>query len=738
MKHLAAILVFLGMAASAQAFQVSLQRYNASCSGNDGAIIATASGGVPPYTYDWGNGPADPEIFDLAPGTYSVTVTDDAGNTATASCDVGPGAQPPGNITVFDHLGLGGLEPCPGVCNGGFRLHLFRMAGGYSFSTSPDLSYTIAPEDEPQGFDYYITYEFLGACAGQDVTLTITNGCGSAVSTIVVTEVAVPVVNVLQISGSCNGADDGTLSGEVTLDPMSLSLSSWLMRADDGMGTIVDHGLGSFYFGTEAFQLLGMHSGNWTMRFVTTESDGSMQSACTLDVPFVVPDLGTNCGILSGTVHYETDMDCIQNGSDPGMADQMLRITPGPLYAITGPDGSYTVAVPYGTYDLEQLNTVAEQLCPPAAPIPFTVSIGVNAVVDIADSLTTPFDMRVHVWPGVSRVGVPFLYNVSVRNQSGHPGEDVTVTLDYDPLFTYNNASLGVISNVPGQIQWTIPSLGAFEQRNLNIEVQVPPNPALLGTVHMVNVAAASTTNEPGQTDNADLRAHTIVSSYDPNDKQALTSSGQNEAVYLMGTDEFIDYLIRFQNTGTDTAFTITVADTISPLLDLASLEMRGSSHPYAASIATGNVLRFTFANIQLPDSNVNEPASHGLIAFRLRPVSGIAIGSTIDNAADIFFDFNEPVRTNTASLDVGITTVLEERAVNGLQLSPVPTTDRLTIHADGRVLRSVEVIGRDGRVVLRTKGASTLDVSALVPGFYLLRALAGDGLMLQGRFVKQ
>jgi hypothetical protein len=60
-------------------------------------------------------------------------------------------------------------------------------------------------------------------------------------------------------------------------------------------------------------------------------------------------------------------------------------------------------------------------------------------------------------------------------------------------------------------------------------------------------------------------------------------------------------------------------------------------------------VLTFTFANINLPDSNRNEPASHGYLKFSIAPLAAVAQGTRIENSADIFFDYNEPVRTNTA-----------------------------------------------------------------------------------------
>lgn len=69
------------------------QVLNTTCLGvNDGEIDLTVNNGVPPYTYSWSNLPGSPDPQDqtgLATGTYTVTVTDAAGCTATTSATVG-------------------------------------------------------------------------------------------------------------------------------------------------------------------------------------------------------------------------------------------------------------------------------------------------------------------------------------------------------------------------------------------------------------------------------------------------------------------------------------------------------------------------------------------------------------------------------------------------------------------------------------------------------------------------
>lgn len=136
------------------------------------------------------------------------------------------------------------------------------------------------------------------------------------------------------------------------------------------------------------------------------------------------------------------------------------------------------------------------------------------------------------------------------------------------------------------------------------------------------------------------------IGSFDPNDKQAFPVGFGEQHFIEPGTD--IEYLIRFQNTGTDTAFTVTVRDTLSEFLDPTSIELGAASHPYRYELYGGGILKFTFEKILLPDSNVNEALSHGFVKFRAKQREKNTLGITIENRAGIYFDFNAPVLTNT------------------------------------------------------------------------------------------
>ncbi|MEM9824353.1 MAG: hypothetical protein AAF985_24925, partial [Bacteroidota bacterium] len=143
-----------------------------------------------------------------------------------------------------------------------------------------------------------------------------------------------------------------------------------------------------------------------------------------------------------------------------------------------------------------------------------------------------------------------------------------------------------------------------------------------------------------------DVDCQENIGSYDPNDKQGLPRGYGEENNIEANTS--LEYRIRFQNTGTDTAFNVVVLDTISEFLDLTSIRLGASSHPYEFDIIGNNVLKFSFENIMLPDSFVNEPASNGFLKYTIGQLADNEPGTRIENSAAIYFDFNEPVITNT------------------------------------------------------------------------------------------
>ena len=247
-----------------------------------------------------------------------------------------------------------------------------------------------------------------------------------------------------------------------------------------------------------------------------------------------------------------------------------------------------------------------------------------------------------------------------------------------------------------------------------------------------------------------------IAGSYDPNDKQVFPS-GWGEAHNIFPKTR-LEYKIRFQNTGTDTAFIVRLIDTLSAKLDISTLHEQGSSHPYTLTISGTNppVLDFLFENIVLPDSNVNEPLSHGYVQFSILPDSTLPLKSRIENFADIYFDFNPPVRTNTTWITLDTIQVFNPQGLDKLtinqgsslthtyqdisheiKLIPNPATDVLEIHLGTSLNMSrqgyLDIYNSVGAIVLHmplhylSNGKGELEVGSLPNGIYYFRVKQGN-----------
>lgn len=151
-----------------------------------------------------------------------------------------------------------------------------------------------------------------------------------------------------------------------------------------------------------------------------------------------------------------------------------------------------------------------------------------------------------------------------------------------------------------------------------------------------------------------DIDCRQNVGAYDPNDKTGFPLGRGINNYIDRGQD--LEYLIRFQNTGTDTAFNIVILDTLSEFLDITTVRPGASSHPYQFDISNERELKFTFNNIMLPDSFVNEPASNGFVKFKVAQQTNLDLETQILNSAAIYFDFNPPIITNETLHTIGET----------------------------------------------------------------------------------
>jgi uncharacterized repeat protein (TIGR01451 family) len=227
-----------------------------------------------------------------------------------------------------------------------------------------------------------------------------------------------------------------------------------------------------------------------------------------------------------------------------------------------------------------------------------------------------------------------------------------------------------------------------------------------------------------------------VTGSYDPNDI-SVTPVGYEGDGYITTDDSVLTYMVRFQNTGNDTAFRVVVIDTISSDLDIRSLRLGAASHDYTLSLRGSNILVWTFDDIMLPHKGENEPMSQGMFKYSLRQKPGLAAGTVIPNRAGIYFDYNAPVATNTVhNVISAVLGVPETETADDAIIYPNPGRGEITIASEMIPGSIVLVQDLMGRTVLEQAaadgGTMRLDVRALPAGTYFVKVPSKSGLLVR------
>lgn len=237
------------------------------------------------------------------------------------------------------------------------------------------------------------------------------------------------------------------------------------------------------------------------------------------------------------------------------------------------------------------------------------------------------------------------------------------------------------------------------------------------------------------------------IGAFDPNDKRGFPAGFGEEHFIPRNTD--LEYHIRFQNTGTDTAFTVVIRDTLDANLNIGSLRLGASSHPLEFELYGTGILKFTFNDILLPDSNVNEAGSHGFVKFRIAQTPDLPNGTVVKNSAGIYFDFNPPVITNQTWHTIGdpLMQVVAIQDVWGPDVKtvvrPNPLTDETAIHVEGIELSGgiLRLFNSQGQIV-KTQVFQTnfirFDAKQLPAGIYGFRLESAGRLISTGKLVVQ
>lgn len=132
-------------------------------------------------------------------------------------------------------------------------------------------------------------------------------------------------------------------------------------------------------------------------------------------------------------------------------------------------------------------------------------------------------------------------------------------------------------------------------------------------------------------------------SDYHPISLKRGHPKGYNEE-HFVTPDTDLEFLIQFENTGTDVVQQVVIIDTLSAALDPATVYPGAASHPYQFDIYGEGIVQFTLSNVNLaPGSSAGE----GYVKFRVRQQAGLPCHTEILNSAAIYFDYRAPEISN-------------------------------------------------------------------------------------------
>ncbi|WP_291133233.1 DUF7619 domain-containing protein [Flavobacterium sp. UBA7682] len=461
-----------------------------------------------------------------------------------------------------------------------------------------------------------------------------------------------------------------------------------------------------------------------------------------------VCNTNTYCNFTPGGIYYTIQgnhkLDVDNNGcdnNDIAIPNLRFSITDGSNSGtiISNLSGNYLIPVSDGNYTLAP---ILEN------PDYFTVSPS-SLSVDFPDTLSpltqnycitangSHNDLEVVILPIlIARPGFDATYKIIYKNK-GNQMQTGSLSFEFEnDYIDFVSASPMVSNQSENILSWNYSNLQPFETReilvtmNINSPMEIPAVNAgdQLDFMAVINPIP----NDDIPIDNSSTLKQIVVNSLDPNDKTCL--EGTTVSTTMIG--EYVHYLIRFENTGTFAAENIVVKDMIdSAKFDIATLIPLNGSHSFISRINT-NQVEFIFENINLPFDDAN---NDGYVAFKIKTKPTLVLGDTFSNSANIYFDYNFPIVTNTYTTTIQALSNQDFEFNSVFSLSPVPTKNVLTITAkESVVMTSVSIYNTLGQLVLvNTNPSEMIDVSGLQNGSYFIKIVSDRGSAI-GKFIKE
>jgi uncharacterized repeat protein (TIGR01451 family) len=344
-------------------------------------------------------------------------------------------------------------------------------------------------------------------------------------------------------------------------------------------------------------------------------------------------------------------------------------------------------------------------------------------------------EVSVNLSSNQPRPGFSHFTTVIYKNEGNQ--NDVNGTITYTKNITESvlNLPSGAVATATG-FTYNYYYLQPGQTRYITVETQVPTIPTVsLG--QLLTNSVTITPTDANMPNNSATITQAIVGSYDPNDK---TENHGGKILHSSFTaNDYLNYTIRFENTGTAEAINIRVEDVLDSKLDETSIRMVASSNDYILD-RVGSNLKWNFNGVNLPPSSpASSTIGHGYIIFQIKPKAGYAVGDIITNIANIYFDFNPAIVTEPCVTEFVSTLATSNFTFKNFSFSPNPVTNVLKITNDSAI-DAIEITSILGQKII-SKNINDLqteiDMSQLTNGIYFVKAIA-NGNEKTVKIVKQ